>query len=207
VFDPDRFSAHLARALAGPDNIARNAGSVWAQAYVNDAIRPPVPSDVAALPTAARLGAAGALDGVPSLAPDPVRILLNDEDAAVRTEIASAARYVADLDDAAATAFITCFVGSPTFADHFDELFHGLAASPRVLPDVTIDACERAVAVGSAELGDIRTGKSAATDDILSVILRLYRQSNADIRRRCLDVIDALSEAGARGLETALDER
>ena len=124
----------------------------------------------------------------------------------MRTEIASAARYVSDMDDEAATAFITSFVDSPAFAEHFDELFHGLAASSRVLPDVTIDACERA-AVGCAELGDIRTGKSAATDDILSVTLRLYRQSNADMRRRCLDVIHALSDAGARNLDKALDER
>jgi len=38
----------------------------------------------------------------------------------------------------------------------------------------------------------------------LTIVLRLYRQGDAHVRRRCLDVIDALSESGAYGLEQAL---
>lgn len=42
-------------------------------------------------------------------------------------------------------------------------------------------------------------------DQILSVLLRLYRQGDIAIRQRCLDVIDQLSELGAFGLNEKLD--
>lgn len=43
-------------------------------------------------------------------------------------------------------------------------------------------------------------------DQILSVLLRLYRQGDNAIRQRCLDVIDQISELGAFGLNEKLDE-
>jgi hypothetical protein len=39
---------------------------------------------------------------------------------------------------------------------------------------------------------------------MITVVLRLYRQANQEIRARCLDIIDRLSDNSAYGLEDAL---
>jgi hypothetical protein len=46
---PDRFTPHLVRVLAGQDSIAERAGSTWAVALLNDLLVGPVPRNLAAL--------------------------------------------------------------------------------------------------------------------------------------------------------------
>jgi hypothetical protein len=67
-------------------------------------------------------------------------------------------------------------------------------------------ACERAVTAAGRSLGDLRTRHPVTADQILSVLLRLYRQGESAIRQRCLDIIDQLSELGAFELNEKLDE-
>lgn len=40
--------------------------------------------------------------------------------------------------------------------------------------------------------------------DIVTVVLRLYRQGDAAMRDRCLNVVDKLADVGAYGLPEAL---
>ena len=81
-----------------------------------------------------------------------------------------------------------------------------LAHSTQVLPDATITACERAIALAGAALGDITTRHPITADYLISVTLRLYRQSDATTRFHCLDVIDQLSESHAYELDQKLNE-
>jgi hypothetical protein len=59
-------------------------------------------------------------------------------------------------------------------------------------------ACERSVALAGTALGDIATKHPIMTaDDVISVLLRVYRQGDPTTRSRCIDVIDQLSESRA----------
>ncbi|MFB7032877.1 hypothetical protein ACFCXG_40245, partial [Streptomyces sp. NPDC056295] len=64
---------------------------------------------------------------------------------------------------------------------------------------------ERIVRHVGKELGDIRTQRAADGHHLVSTVIRLYRQSPPALRIRCLDIIDRLSQAGAYGLNAALE--
>jgi hypothetical protein len=40
---------------------------------------------------------------------------------------------------------------------------------------------------------------------LITVVLRLYRQGDATIRKRCLDIIDRLADLNAYGIAAALE--
>ncbi|GLZ43789.1 hypothetical protein [Actinokineospora sp. NBRC 105648] len=78
----------------------------------------------------------------------------------------------------------------------------------KLLPAATLQACQRAVAIAGNEMGDIRTSRAATSRDVITTILRLYRQGDPRTRTECLDLIDTLTATGAYGLDVALaDER
>jgi hypothetical protein len=67
-------------------------------------------------------------------------------------------------------------------------------------------ACEQAATAAGPSLGDLTTHHPITADQILSILLRLYRQGDSAIRQRCLDIIDQLSEHRAFDLDKKLDE-
>ena len=100
------------------------------------------------------------------------------------------------------------FIGSAAFVDHMEDLIDGLAVARSRLPPATLTACQRAVAVAAANLGDVRTGHAAMGQNLIRILLRLYRQSDAPTRAQCLDVIDTMIDLNAYGIAQALqDER
>ncbi|MEV4544728.1 ATP-binding protein [Micromonospora echinaurantiaca] len=202
--DPDTFTPHLLRTLSGHEAVAKRAGFTWAIAFVRDLLVEPAPTDLEALSPPARLGAAKAFASDPSIAPQQLIRLFNDEDSAVREAAAHALRSVNDLPPSMAEALITAFVASAAYEKHAEELFIALDNSTQLLPTAALPACERAVETAGRELGDIRTARAAMSNHIINVVLRLYRQGNKCTRERCLDVIDGLVDAGAYGLEQAL---
>lgn len=202
--EPEAFAPHLRRALDGPESVAERAGPVWAFAFVQDLLDGPLPTDLAALSSAARRGAAEAFAADPTIAPQQLARLFNDDDPTVRKAAASAMRTINDVDTSISQMLTAAFVGSAAYEEHFDDLFRALARSSQLLPEAAMIACEQAVDIANSELGDIRTSRAATSPDIVTVVLRLYRQGDEAIRRRSLDVIDKLSQAGAYGLEEAL---
>ncbi|WP_431924208.1 hypothetical protein [Micromonospora wenchangensis] len=202
--DPDTFTPHLLRTLSGDEAVAKRAGFTWAIAFVRDLLVDPTPTDLAALSAPARLGAAKAFASDPSIAPQQLIRLFNDEDSAVRKAAAHALRSVNDLPPLTAEELITAFVASDAYDEHAEELFIALDDSTQLLPPAALPACERAVATAGRELGDIRTARAAMSNHIINVVLRVYRQGDRGARERCLDVIDGLANAGAYGLEQAL---
>jgi hypothetical protein len=202
--EPDTFTPHLLRALTGEDSVAERAGSTWAVAFVHDLLAEPVPGDLTALSAPARRGAAAAFASDPSVAPQQLIRLFDDEDHTARKAAATALRKINDLSLPTAETLIAAFVTSAAYEDHFEDLFIALDNSTHLLPSAALPACERAVHVAGRELGDIRTARAAMSNHIINVVLRLYRQGDKRTRERCLDVIDGLSAAGAYGLEKAL---
>ena len=203
---PGQFAPHLQRALDGPDPVAEQAGQAWAVALLRDMLSPPLPAELTSLSTAARRGAAKLLASYPVEGLLALSLLFADADPGVRAAAASALRALPSLEPRDADPLLRAFADSPAFAEHPDIAAAALADSTQILPDATLMACERAVTAAGRSLGDLTTRHPVTADQILSVLLRLYRQGDSAIRQRCLDVIDQLSELGAFGLNEKLDE-
>ncbi len=200
-----RFSRHLNRALEADSPIALKAGHIWANALLNDLLPDECPSDVTDLPVCVRQGAAQTMATAPHLASDALVRLFDDEDPEVRKAAAAAIRALHEPDSASITEpVVAAFAASRAFPDHFGDLFHALERSLRLLPLTTIMACERAVEQAGVELGDLSRATAAISRDIVTVVIRLYRQGDAAVRGRCLDVVDKLADVGAYGLPEAL---
>ena len=199
--EPERFAPYLMRALDGPEEVAENAGQAWAAAYLRGSLPETLPASVAELSVAGRRGAARILAQNPIHAAAPLQRLFDDAEAEIRDAAASALRF-----PHAVEPLLEPFVNSLAFAENFGIALSTLEESTQVLPEGALEVCERATDVAGRNLGDIRTAHAAVAGPLISVVLRLYRPGNEATRRRCLDVIDKLSEAGAFGLDQKLDE-
>ena len=165
-----------------------------------------MPGRITDLSTAARRGAAQVLARYPVDELPTLCELFVDQDPGVRSAAATALRALPVLAPEDADPLLRAFIDSPANTEHFDIAISALADSTQVLPDATLMACERAVALAGTALGDITTRHPMTADDLISVLLRLYRQGDATTRSRCLDVIDQLSESRAYDLDQKLNE-
>ncbi|GAB3236916.1 hypothetical protein GCM10027447_35650 [Glycomyces halotolerans] len=205
---PERFASHLERALNGSPAVVGRAGRIWAAAAHRGALTAPVTTDVNALPTAARLGAAAmfaehSVDGLPWLPS-----LFNDPDVEVRARAAIAMRQLKGISSTDLDRYLQQFAQSAAFDDHLEHAVYGMAKLDSRLPPPALATCAKAADVAGSNLGDIRTAHSAASRHLITVVLRLYRQGDGATRTQCLDIIDKLCESNAYGLAEALaDER
>jgi len=203
---PEKFAPHLQRALDGPDMIAEQAGQAWAIGYLRRELPTPLPTRITELNVAGRRGAAQILARHPADELPTLRELFADEDPGVRATAATALRTLPQLPPEDADPLLRAFVDSPANPEHFDIAISALAHSTQVLPDATIMACQRAAALAGIALGDISTKHPMTAGDLISILLRLYRQGDATTRASCLDVIDQLSESRAFDLDQKLDQ-
>jgi hypothetical protein len=202
---PDTFADILAQVIAGPDAVAQHGGRVWAVAYVRDGTPAGVATDVQGLPPAARRGAAEVFANNPTGQINTLVGLFDDDDAEVRRISSGVLRHLADLEPEEVELLIRGFLASASFDEHFDGLIHELSQARTTLPAGTIDVCERAVAAAGGDMNDIRTARAAVGRDLITIILRLYRQGHDALRSRCLDLIDRLTELNALGVSEALE--
>ncbi len=203
---PDQFAPHVTRALDGPDAVAEQAGQAWAVGYLRRTVPAPLPTRIADLSPVARRGVAQVLAGYPVDELPALRELFTDGDPAVRAAAASALRALPNLGPEDADRLLRAFIDSSAYAEHFDIAISALATSTQILPDATIAACERAIALPGPALGDMTTRHPMTADYLISIVLRLYRQGDATTRLHCLDVIDQLSESRAYDLDQKLNE-
>ncbi len=205
--EPQRFAPHLAQSLTGPPRISRRGGHVWAVAHIRSALHEPTPSDVTSLSAAARRGAAEALATAPADAADILTALFADANPEVREAAATAIRYITDIDPTSADVLVSAFIESPAFPEHLDSLFSELDQISTPLPLQALAACEKAIRIARDELGDVQTHRAITSTHIISVVMRIYREGTPAERERCLDVIDALADIGAYGLQDALADQ
>lgn|GEM_PF-1180253 len=203
---PGQFAPHLQRALDGPDTTAEHAGQAWAVGHLRRTLPAPLPTRIADLSPAARRGAAQVLAGYPVDELPELSELFTDGDPGVLAAAAGALRALPNLAPEDADPLLRSFIDSPAYAEHFDIPISALAASTQILPEATITACERAIALAGNALGDITTRHPITADYLISIVLRLYRQGDATTRLHCLNVIDQLSESRAYDLDQKLNE-
>lgn len=208
VRSPLRFAAQLDLALNGPDSVAQRGGHIWAVAQLRGALPPGAPNSVDDLPPVARVGAAQVLAENAFEGAQTLGRLFQDPDARVRAAAALGMRNLNTVATDTVDGLIEAFVRSASFPEHMEHLFDALADLGTRLPKSTLDACQRAVELSGNGLGDIRTARAGLGQDIVPIVLRLYRQGDEATRSACLDVVDRLMDAGAHGVAEALaDER
>ncbi|MFG1774598.1 hypothetical protein ACGFIX_33885 [Nocardia salmonicida] len=202
--NPDRLAGRLNQLLLARDPLAEAGGSIWANALLNGLLPADAPQSIALLGMPARRSAAAVIASAPAIAPDVLTTLFGDDDEMIRERAAIGMRSIHNLAIEVAEALVEGFTSSIAFADHMGDLFSSLVRSNHLLPSTAIRACEQAAEQGGADLGNIRTARAVVSPDIVTVVLRLYRQGDNEMRRRCLDVVDCLSDMGAYGLSDAL---
>ncbi|WP_205328593.1 hypothetical protein [Glycomyces sp. YM15] len=176
---PQRFADSLALALEGPTAIANRAGRVWAFAAIEDSLTAPLPATVQELAKAARLGAAGQFARRTSTATRWLPELFNDPEANIRAAAAIAMRHLDELAPPDLDQLTEQFTQSIAFAEHLSHAIYGMAKLGSRLPTTALETCARAAELAGKDLGNMQTAHSAASRDLATVVLRLYRQSNA----------------------------
>lgn len=201
---PGRLTPHLKRALCTRSTAAALAGQTWAVALLNGWPTAGLPDDPQDLSVEARRGAAAVFAQHPGESPFLTE-LLNDPDEETRTNASQSLRDVFNLPPEQANDLIHAFMDSAAFSTNSEHLSFALHQHAGILPTVAIEVCERILRFSGADIGDVRTRRAAEGYYLVSIVLRLYRQSPPHLRKRCLDLIDALSLAGAHNLLSALD--
>ena len=201
----DRFAATLAAGLAGSDPIATRAGVVWAVLFLNVGLTPGLPAELGDLSPAARRGAAEVFRVNVADAHSQLIELFDDDDPGVRRHAAGAMRHLDELEIADVEDLVRSFMNSQSFEQQFESLVDALDDMTATLPGIAIEVCERTVEVAGADIADIRTSAAAAGPRVTSIVLRLYRQGEPALRRRCLDLIDRLTEVDVFGVSRALE--
>lgn len=206
LWDPNRFGPTMVRALSSSSEIARRGGRIWAVAFEQDRLGDGVTTDVRDLSVEARKGAAEVFVQEVSNSLDTLPFLFDDNDTEVR-EIS--ARALLKLEEIPARSdrelLLDAYLRSSAFPVHLDLVMHTLTEIATTLPSNTIDLCEGAIDVASSDLGDVTTAYFGAGPDIIAIIVRLYRQGDPEMRGRCLDVIDRLTELNAYNVTETLD--
>ena len=142
-----------------------------------------------------------------SFCEDALVSLFNDPSEQVRSEAAKCFRRFEGDDLVGYEHLIAQFVRSDAFPKSRFSLLIALERTTAKLPEVTLSACERFIAIAGLAAGDISTGEAGDADMVIKLTLRTYQQSSDDsIRARSLDLIDKLMEFGAYGIHDALEE-
>jgi hypothetical protein len=203
---PDTFGRHLLSVLDGPPPAARRAGQVWANLMRFGALPDEAPRGIEELSSWSRRGAAEVLANDPGSAPEMLQALFGDSDPEVSAAAAQSVRITLDqLDDDSKQEMVRSFVDSNSFVDHCENLFYALNDDLVDIDyEVALLACQKAISAGGPALGDIRTRWAAVSGQIVTTVFRAYRQANVEGRTKALDLIDALVNVGALGLDEAL---
>lgn len=130
--------------------------------------------------------------------------LFNDSSQEVQMEVSTVFRQLKKdkLNDY--EFLINEFINSNAFENHHDQLFWVLEKAD-VIPEITINACERFFEVTKEESGDIRTSAAGTVNEVSQLVLRNYNESkNSETKNRCLDLIDYMLKIGVYNLENDL---
>ncbi len=204
--EPEQLAYFLAAALEHGGEISDQAGRIWAIARWHSRLPADFVDDFDVLPPDARRGAATVFASSAADCMDDLIDAFSDPDVDVRSAASRVVWEVASLDAADAERLIAALVDSPALEQASEGLIHTLAELDGALPLSSLAVCERTVEIKATDLGDIRTSAAVIGRDLVSLVLRLYRQSGAPERARCLDIIDRLVEIDAYDAMQALDE-
>jgi hypothetical protein len=132
--------------------------------------------------------------------------LFRDPDESVRE---AAATFAGNIRGESLTRFqvvVGAFIASPAATD-LTQLLFTLEHAPQPEHELVLQLAYRMVAEQGAALGDIRTHAAGDARHLTQLVLRSYSISDDPAqRRKLLDIVDRLLEAGAYGTSEAIDE-
>jgi hypothetical protein len=103
-------------------------------------------------------------------------------------------------------ALVNEFANSPSLDDGVAAALHTLESSRHPLPANTLDLCEKFIATHQTDIADISTHAAADATHVTRITLRIHAQNtDMEVRRRCLALIDQLVVLRAHNIESQLD--
>jgi hypothetical protein len=130
--------------------------------------------------------------------------LYNDSAPEVRREAATAISTLPREALGDHGELIRTFVASPAFSDEFNLLFHAMAASATLPPELELEACERYLDVFGTSAGDLSTHAATSAAEVSRIAVRAHDHGEVDVRLRALDVIDRLLAVSAYAINEAI---
>lgn len=123
----------------------------------------------------------------------------------VRAKAATAFHRITELDTAEQAKLLGAFLDANPSAAALEPVIQALEDSPVRLPDLACRLIEAGIEQFKTDAGDIRTHGDMVAGELSKIVIRLYTQSDDEaIKRRCLDAIDRMEEAGFFGLSDEL---
>lgn len=130
-----------------------------------------------------------------------------DAEAVVRTEAASAFRYISDLSTAMQADLLSGFIEAKPGKEESEPVIRALEDSPIQLPDLVCKFAEMCVDTFRNEAGDITKSGAAEAMDLSKIVIRLYAQTeDKAIQGRCLKLIDDMEQYHFLGLSDELQK-
>jgi hypothetical protein len=138
---------------------------------------------------------------------DGLSRLFNDPSEKVQDAAAGCFRKAEGLSFADFTDLALQFIESSAYGKHYGDLAFALKQSPTAPPDLICTACEQFLNIAGSEAGDIAQGAAFESSIFSELVFRAYASTdNEEVRSRCLDMVDRLTEAAAYGVEKPLQE-
>ena len=129
----------------------------------------------------------------------------SDSSKEVRARASNCFRHIKDEGLAELNRLVDRFVESTSFSEEYDQLIWALENSTAKLPDLTIAVCDRFLSFAEEDAANVQSRAAAFSHQLGPLILRAYHQaSGGSVRRRCLDTMDRLLQAGAYGIQDAI---
>jgi hypothetical protein len=132
-------------------------------------------------------------------------LMLTDEDPDVRKSASLAVSHLDDLEVDEAEALASSVLDAADKSESLGLLLHTLVESGRLLPNISMRTAEMALA--ELELGASSNVRGVFPDQIVGLVLRIYRQADGGHQEICLDMIDRLAMIRASDLDRSLDTR
>lgn len=204
----------LQRMLTEPSNKTRQAASRWltVASFYDSNLDNDVDRLLASTDDPTRAAAVGVFADNIAHAPRRDRTVtvlsaaLHDPVKDVRTAAQRAFYRLGDRPLADYVPLIVAFADSPALADGAGGALHTLESSRQPLPREVLDVCEAFVAAHQHDIGDISTSAAGDVMYVVRLTLRIHAQhTDANVRRRCLDIIDQLVVLRAHNIESDLD--
>jgi len=130
----------------------------------------------------------------------------DDDDRTVRQAAAQGFYALRDVELTPFARLFDSFAMSKAMADDPGPALHTLSESRRLLPDTALRLCERFVELFGSAAGDISTSAAGDALDVGKIVMRVYVHSpRAELRSRCLNLLDQMVEMGAYGIESQLE--
>jgi hypothetical protein len=97
------------------------------------------------------------------------------------------------------------FLAGSSFPEHAGKLLVPLDQTTMPLPNWVLDVCERYLALEGSAIGNLATKAAFHGHHLVNIVIRMHaQQTEPEIRRRCLDVIDRLLVLGAHDIDKEL---